>query len=174
MLAKNEISKLFIQLNNKLRDNDIKGELGIVGGAVMCVVFDSRASTKDVDGIFKPSTEIRELAEEIAKENNIPTDWLNDGAKGFLAAKFERNEVTNLSNLLVWAPEPKCMLAMKCISARWDTSDRDDVEFLINHIGLTDAQSVLENIDQFYPKNIVPAKTQFFIEELMEGIKKQN
>jgi len=65
-------------------------------------------------------------------------------------------------------PEPKCMLAMKCISARWDSSDRDDVEFLIKYVGLKDAKTVLENIGQFYPKEIVPAKTQFFIEELMK------
>lgn len=170
MLKQKQISNLFKQLNEKLRQSGTKGELGIVGGAVMCLVFDARAATKDVDGIFKPSSTIRKFAKQIAKDNNIAEDWLNDAAKGFLAEKFETVEVASLSHLLVWAPEPRCMLAMKCISARWDSSDKGDVTFLIKHLGIQDAEAVLKNISQYYPKNLIPAKTQFFIEELMENI----
>ena len=35
--------------NEKLKAKDIQGELGIIGGAVMCLVFKSRVSTKDMD-----------------------------------------------------------------------------------------------------------------------------
>ena len=59
------------------------------------------------------------------------------------------------------------MLAMKCISARWDTSDRDDVEFLIRHLGLTSPREVFEIIEGYYADNMIPPKTQFLIEELL-------
>jgi len=62
------------------------------------------------------------------------------------------------------------MLAMKCISARWDTSDRDDVNFLIHLLKLTKASEVFDIIERYYPKNLVPPKTQFFIEEILEGV----
>lgn len=60
------------------------------------------------------------------------------------------------------------MLAMKCISARWDTSDRDDVIFLIRHLELTRPEQVFEIIEDYYPKRQIPVKTQFFIEEVLE------
>lgn len=66
MLKKEKILELFEKLSKKLESPGEKGEVGIVGGAVMCLVFNARASTKDVDGIFKPTKLIRELVSEIA------------------------------------------------------------------------------------------------------------
>jgi hypothetical protein len=60
------------------------------------------------------------------------------------------------------------MLAMKCISARWETSDKDDVIFLIKHLDLKNVRAVFEIIETYYPKKLIPAKTQFFIEELFD------
>ena len=79
---------------------------------------------------------------------------------------FSKEEVLNLSNLRVWAPEASYMLAMKCISARWDTYDREDVIFLIKHLKLKKPQQVFHIIESFYPKKNIPPKTQFFIEEV--------
>jgi hypothetical protein len=69
----------------------------------------------------------------------------------------------------VWAPEPHYLLAMKCISARWDTSDRDDVAFLIKLLNLREPKTVFDIIESYYPHERIPAKTQFLIEELLEG-----
>jgi hypothetical protein len=105
----------------------------------------------------------------IAAQESLPPDWLNDAAKGFLLPGFERQEVLTLSNLRVWAPEARYMLAMKCISARWDTSDRDDVVFLIKLLKLVTPKEVFEIIESYYPHDTIPPKTQFLIEEVMEG-----
>ena len=59
------------------------------------------------------------------------------------------------------------MLAMKCISARWDSSDRDDVVFLIKLLKLTQPRNVFEIIEDYYPNNRIPPKTQFLIEEVL-------
>lgn len=74
----------------------------------------------------------------------------------------------HLSHLRVWAPEAKYMLAMKCLSARWDTHDRDDVIFLVKHLKLESSLTVFKIIEHFYPKKQIPPKTQFFIEEIFE------
>ncbi|MBL6990601.1 MAG: hypothetical protein ISR65_12525 [Bacteriovoracaceae bacterium] len=168
MLTRKQIITLFEKLNEALKRQNEIGEIGIVGGAVMCLVYQARASTKDVDAIFEPADIIRKLAAVIAVDNQLPPDWLNDGVKNFLVPNFIKNEVLNLSNLRIWAPESKYMLAMKCISARWDTHDRDDVIFLISFLKLKKAQHVFNIIQNYYPKNKIPPKTQFFIEELFD------
>jgi len=167
MLTRQRITELFEQLNVLLRARGEVGEVGIVGGAVMCLVYNARAVTKDVVGIFEPASIIRELARQVAESESLPPDWLNDSAKGFIMPGFVQQEVLALSNLRVWAPEPRYMLAMKCISARWDSSDRDDVQCLLKLLGLKDPQEVFAIIESYYPNNRIPPKTQFLLEELL-------
>jgi hypothetical protein len=170
MLTKEKIIELLEKLNQALSEKGVIGELGLVGGAVMCLVYNARVATKDVDAIFEPAKIIRELARVIAENEKIPTDWLNDAAKGFINPGFSKEEVLILSSLRVWAPEPRYMLAMKCISARWDSNDKDDVIFLVKLLKLTKPKEVFDIIEGYYPKQQIPAKTSFFIEELMEEI----
>ena len=168
MLDTETIKKLFHALNEELRTVDAIGEVGICGGAVMCLVFNARNSTKDVDGIFKPTKEIREAALRVAKSHAIEDDWLNDAAKGYFLSHPPTVDVLNLSNLRVWAPITEYMLAMKCISARFDTHDGDDVRFLVNHLALKSPDETFRIIEEYYPRKHIPPKAQFFIEELFE------
>ena len=170
MLSEKKIRKLFEILNKKLKEKNEVGEIGIVGGAVMCLVYKARASTKDVDAIFEPAQIIRSLASDIASLEGISPNWLNDGAKAYIQPHFQREEIINLSNLKVWAPEARYLLAMKCISARWDTSDRDDVIFLIKYLNIDSEKDVFTLIEDYYPQKIIPAKTKFFIQEIIEKI----
>lgn len=169
MLTKERIVQLLGQLNVLLAERGELGEIGLVGGAVMCLVYNARAATKDVHAVFEPASVIRELAARIAASESIPPDWLNDAAKGFILPGFGRQEVLSLPHLRVWAPEPRYMLAMKCISARWDTSDKDDVIFLIKLLKLSDPKEVFEIIEGYYPHERIPEKTKFLIEELLTG-----
>lgn len=167
MLSRDRIRKLLEKMNTKLAQQNEKGEIGLVGGTVMCLVYNARASTKDVDAIFEPSQKIRRIAKEIAHEEGISENWLNDGAKSYIRPGFLREEVLDLSHLLVWAPEPRYMLAMKCLSARWDSYDKDDVIFLIEKLGIKEPSEVFQIIEKFYPKSVIHPKTQFFIEEVL-------
>jgi len=161
------ILELFEALNDELSKSGVIGEVGLCGGAVMCLVFNARDSTRDVDAIFKPTQAIREAAARVGRRYGVPQDWLNDAAKGYFLNTVPAVEVLNRSNLRVWAPGADYMLAMKCLSARFDTHDADDVRFLVRHLGLHTSEEVLNLIEAFYPRKQVPAKTQFFIEELL-------
>ena len=149
MLTAEQIIKLFEKLNLALANRGEVGEIGIVGGAVMCLVYNARKATKDVDAVFEPAQTIRKLAAEIAEEENLPAEWLNDAAKGFIRPGFAKQEVLNLSHLRVWAPEPRYMLAMKCVSARWDTSDRDDVIFLLKLVQIREPEHAFKLIESY-------------------------
>lgn len=167
MLTKERITQLLEKLNTLLAERGELGEIGLVGGAVMCLVYNARVATKDVHAIFEPASVIRELVVQIAAKESLSPDWLNDAAKGFILPRFERQEVLTLSNLRVWAPEPRYMLAMKCISARWDTSDKDDISLLAKLLKLTKPKEVFDIIESYYPHDRIPAKTRFAVEELL-------
>lgn len=169
MLDREKIKTLFHALNKELCAIGVIGEIGICGGAVMCLVFNASEATKDVDGIFQPTCEIREAALRVAQTEHAPKDWLNDAAKEFFLTQPPSVDVVNLSNLRVWAPTAEYMLAMKCISARFDTHDGDDVEFLVKHLALTKPDEVYAIIEEYYPRQHIPPKTQFLIEELFGG-----
>jgi hypothetical protein len=162
-----EITQYLTELNEELRLMDIKGEVSLFGGAVMCLVYDARPATKDVDAIFKPTSEIRIAIGRIAARHGLNEDWLNDAVKGYWAKHKER-VLFDLSNLTVFVPEPDYLLAMKAIAARDPFYDREDVRRLIEILGLKKPQDVFAIIEKYYPKNQIKPATQYFIEEIFE------
>ena len=167
MLSVDRIRELFLALDAELCARDVVGEVGLCGGAVMWLVFEARKATKDVDAIFQPTAAVREAARRVAGTLGAPEDWLNDAAKGFFHANLPRQAVLDLPNLRVWAPTADYMLAMKCVAARFDSHDLEDVQFLIEHLGLGSPEQVFTTIKTYYPRRLVPAKAQFLVEELM-------
>ena len=167
VLSAGRIRELFAALDRELAARAVVGEIGLLGGAVMCLVFQARESTKDVAAVFAPTREIRDAARAVAGRFGVPDDWLNDAAKGFVVSSPPRIQVLNLPNLRIWAPSADYMLAMKCVSARFDTHDADDVAFLVQHLGLVAPDEVFERIARYYPREQVPPRTRFLVEELL-------
>jgi len=168
-MTKRQILKLLKELGERLLQQEIDGEIGIVGGAAMVLAFDARGATKDVDAIFKPADAIRKAAYRIAQEHGIPADWLNDGVKGFLPGNPQQKIVIlNVPGLRVWVPEPEYMLAMKAMSARVDTKDADDLKLLIRKLKLKSSKKVLAIVEKYYPNHEIPVRVRFFVEELFE------
>ena len=168
MLSRETIRKLFEKLNEMLKEKGERAEIGIVGGTVMCLVFNAREATRDVDAIFHPTKIVRQLAKKLGEQEGMGPDWLNDGAKAYILGEFDKTEVMNLSHLRVWSPCAEYMLAMKCISARWDSNDKHDVVFLIRYLKLKKPKEVFRLIEKYYPKKMIPPKTQFLVEEILQ------
>lgn len=168
-MLKDEIINYLHILNEKLKVQNIKGEICLYGGAVMCLVYDARPSTKDVDAVFQPVAIIREATKTIAEEFDLAEDWLNDGVKGFLV-QHPQKVFFNLSNLVVMVAESEYMLAMKALSARLDGTDSGDIVFLIKKLNLKTPQEVFKIVEKYYPRNLIRPVTQFFIEEVFDGL----
>lgn len=165
---KNRILSLFQQLNNQLEKDDLKGEIYLVGGAVMCLVFNTRAATKDVDGYFQPSPIIRRAAADIARKNGIPVDWLNDGVKGYLSAQGEYDPYLSLSHLTIFAAQPEYLFAMKCLAMRIGEEfyDEEDVRFLIRYLNLEHYDQAAAIMRKYYPLERFPQKTLYALESI--------
>lgn len=166
-MTADEITKYLTELNDELRLMNIKGEVSLYGGAVMCLVYDARPATKDVDAVFRPTAQLREAIALVAKRNDLPDDWLNDGVKGYLVEHPQR-VLFDFSNLSVFVPEPDYLLAMKAISARIDTFDQADVRTLIAFLDLNTPDEVFHVIEKYYPRQQIKPATQYFIEELFD------
>jgi hypothetical protein len=166
-VEKEEIRQCLEELNDELRAMNVKGEVCLYGGAVMCLVFDARPSTKDVDAVFKPTREMREAAARVADAHGLPDDWLNDAVKGFVVPHPQR-VLFDFSNLKVFVPDPDYLLAMKTLAARVDTTDAADVKLLIGVLGLQEPKEVFAILEKYYPHRQIKPATQYFIEELFE------
>jgi hypothetical protein len=165
MLAKEQILLYLRALAEELSKSGVKGEICLYGGSVMCVAYDARPATRDVDAVFAPSRQIREAAKKVAETYELPEDWLNDAVKGFVVA-HPRRILLDLPSLQVFIPEPDYLLAMKTLSARVDGTDKTDVVFLIGKMGVKSPQEVFDILAKYYPNEQIKPATQYFIEEL--------
>jgi hypothetical protein len=165
-MDKDQMISALSRLNEKLRSTDETGEIILFGGAVMCLVFGSRGYTRDIDAVFEPKGSIYAYAREVAKEEGLPLNWLNDGVKGWLYVEPETDLVMQLSNLRVMAAKPEYILSMKCYAARLDTDDLNDAKVLVNHLGLTDRNQVLDIVEKYIPSKLLSVKTAAFAEAL--------
>ena len=162
-----EIKQYMSELNDELSTMNVKGEICLYGGAVMCIAFNARPETKDVDAVFEPVRVIGQAANRIAERHNLAVDWLNNGVKMFLV-EHEKKILFDMSHIKVFIPESDYLLAMKVLASRADTMDLEDIDFLIDELKLQNAEEVLEIVETYYPHKQVKPETTFQLEELFE------
>jgi hypothetical protein len=171
--SKSELERMLSLLNEQLRKNGVTGEVCLVGGAAMILAFGSRESTRDIDALVMAPAGVRTAVAQVAEANGFPPNWLNDGAKGFAAGQStEMKDILQLSHLRVLVPPAEYILAMKCLAARvgLDEHDKEDTKFLMQHIGLRSPDAVLAIVEKYYPRERIPAKTQYFIQEACDEL----
>jgi hypothetical protein len=168
-LAQSDIRRLFELLNEELRASGTSGELYLVGGAVMCLAYDARPSTADVDAYFRPSTKVRAAAARAAAKARLPSDWLNDGVKGYMSAEGDFAPFLELDHLRVMVAQPTYLLAMKCLAMRIGAEfhDEEDVRFLLRLLDVRTYEQAIEIIAKYYPLERFPQKALYALEELL-------
>ena len=170
-LSKRDIERLLELLNEELRSSSVNGEIYLVGGAVMCLVFGARESTRDVDAYFEPTKKIREAAARVAVQSGVDEHWLNDAVKGYLSARGPFSTYLELSNLRVFCADANYLLAMKCLAMRIGEQfqDLDDVRYLLRHIGVREYEDAMEIVTKYYPRSRFPQRTLYALEELLQA-----
>ena len=161
-----EITQYLEELNEELRLTNVKGEVSLFGGAVMCLAFKARPATKDVDAIFEPVREIRNAANRVADRHNLKVGWLNMAVKMFVV-EHQRSVLLDLSNLKVFVPEGEYIFAMKVLAARADTSDIEDIQFLADKLAIKTIEEAAAIVRNYYPNKEIKAETVFLLEELL-------
>lgn len=168
-LSGKDLRGLFGELNDELAAAECKGELYLVGGAVMCLAYAARPSTEDVDAYFRPVREVREAAARIAARSRVPADWLNDAVKAYLSEHGDYRPWLELSHLRIMMAQPEYLLAMKCLAFRIGAEfhDEDDVRFLLRLLDIESYARAVEIITRYYPQDRFPQKTLYALGELL-------
>lgn len=168
-LGKSDIRRLFELLNDELRQADTVGEVFLVGGAVMCMAYDARPSTRDIDAVLRPADTVREAAARVAIKAGIEARWLNDGVKGFMSTQGEYAPFIELDHLKIMVAQPEYLLAMKCLAMRIGAEfhDEEDVRFLLRLLDIRSYDQGLRIIAKYYPLERFPRKTLYALEDLL-------
>jgi hypothetical protein len=154
-------------LGDELSRQGVRGQIFIVGGAAMALAFSTRRVTKDIDAVFEPKSAIYAAAEKVAEEHGLPADWLNDAVKSFMPGKdADARPLPEVDGIEVTTASPRYLLAMKLMAMRFGEDD-EDIKILLDQCDMHSAQEALDLLGEMYPAKEPPAKTRFFLEELM-------
>jgi hypothetical protein len=169
-LRRADIRRLLEMLNEDLRHTHTQAEIFLVGGAVMCLAYEARASTQDVDALFRPAGLVREAASRVAVRANLDPRWLNDAVKGYLSENADFAPFLELDHLRVMIAQPEYLLAMKCLAMRIGEAfhDEADVRYLLRHLDIDSYVQALAVITRYYPLERFPQKTLYALEEILE------
>jgi hypothetical protein len=170
-LTQQDLRRLFTLLDEELGQSGSEAELFVVGGAVMCLAYNARASTQDADAVFRPSAAVRAAAGRVAQRAGVPPNWLNGAVKGYLSAQGEFAPFLELAHLRVMLAQPAYLLAMKCLSFRIGAEfhDEEDIRYLLRHLELRRYDEALAVISKYYPIERFPQKTLYALAELFSG-----
>ena len=157
-------------LGKELERANLRGEVIITGGAAMCLVHSARDSTKDIDALYEPKSEITALAEKIADEHGLPQNWLNDSVKGFMGGNAETVDFMRAGNLKISSVTPEYLLAMKLMSSRVEGQDYGDIKFLMRELNIRTYEEAESVIRRFFPIDRILPKTGYIIEQFLEEL----
>ena len=159
-------------------------EIAVYRGSALMLIFDWRAATKDVDGVFEADRDIvRRLATRIAEQYGWTADWLNDGVKGYLSVRDDEAGMKLLSGefpsadepgLRVFVPRREYLFAMKRRTMRLggvdENRDIEDIRKLAAEIGLQTLEEAMALVGSFYPRSQLQPKVQFGLEEIFSDL----
>ncbi len=162
-----EIEHCLRRVGHYLNEQGLVGEILILGGAYMTLVLQQRDTTIDVDAYFASNAAaIREAAARVAREQGLPSDWLNDAVKGFMYVQPEVTPWLDCPGLRVYAPSPAYIFAMKALAGRPD--DLRDLQALRGVLKLASASEALEVVTRYVPAGLLTPRVRYLVEDLFD------
>ena len=168
LFAHDDILDAFTELAARLEHVGVIGQVHVIGGAAMLLAYNPvRASTRDIDAMFSPDTPVVNAVRDIARERRWPGTWLNNQASVYASRNpGEGPRVFDHPHLQVMATPADHLMAMKVLAAR-ATSDRHDLEFLIDYLGVTSRQQAWDIVARFFPDTPIPQRSKRLVEDLI-------
>jgi len=177
-LTKTRITRALRRLGELAHARKVTLEVSLYGGAVFTLVYDSRPATKDVDAVVQPSAVAQELAGQVAAEQGLPEDWLNDSVKQFLAPQEEKRRLTGQEfgpGLRVSVPTAAYLLALKLRACRPPlpgyAGDEADIRFLLRKIRPKSLAAVESTFEKFFPGDALGERATALVDETLEELK---
>jgi hypothetical protein len=164
------IQSLLGALDEQLAARGTTADIYLVGGAAIALSFDAARTTRDLDAVFAPTSEVRAAARNVADQFGLAEDWLNDAVKGFVppGADAGQRVVFESAHLRVCVAGAEHLLAMKVAAARVE-QDRGDLAHLVEALGLRSADQALQIArDCLGPAYPIPPRALYLLDEIFE------
>lgn len=144
-LSAEEITDYLSVLLDRLAARGVTVTGYIVGGVAVAIQLGRDERTPDIDGFFRPQTEVFAEAAAMAAEFDLNPDWINAHAAGFIefdpADDYDAQVIVAHGHRVAVA-SPRVLLAMKIASLR--PKDRGDISRLILHLDITDPDEIVD------------------------------
>ena len=170
-LSQDRLRQALRRLGELAQAEGVELELSLYGGAVFTLVYGSRESTKDVDGVIRPSEIGHKLARQVAREQALPEDWLNGDVAQFLAEREERRPYPKDdlgAGLVVTVPTAAYLLALKLRACRPPLpgypGDEADILFLLRKIRPTSREDITALFARFFPHDVLSPRAEDIID----------
>lgn len=161
-LSRLRITQALRRLGELAHEQNVTLEVSLYGGAVFTLVYESRDATKDVDAVVRQSKIAKTLAAKVAKELDLPDDWLNDDVKQFLAEKEAKRQLTESDfgkGIRISVPTAAYLLAMKLRACRPPLpgylGDYGDIRFLVQKMEIDSVKAAEAIHDKFFPHDVL-------------------
>lgn len=155
-------------------------DLAVYGGSCLALVSNFRVSTRDVDAVaLRDQAVLDELAADVGVALGLPASWLNDGVRTYLSPAVDAPAQHELfatypsetrPGLRVFVPNAAYMLAMKLLALRIDpaaeSQDLPDILNLLDVVGLTRKDEIVEFAARFYPEARISGKLHLSIDTI--------
>jgi hypothetical protein len=168
-LTRDVIVKALELLADRLPPDAPRVDLIVVGGAAMVLLFGARDSTKDVDAFHldpEARSRVAEAAAAVAMALDLPGDWLNDAAKGYVHGLTLGPVLLDAPSLRVRTLSIMQLLAMK-LSAWRDDLDVEDARRL-----LKECRGAKNDVWREVEPHVIPGremKARYAFEDLWES-----
>lgn len=167
LLGREELVGLLTEIGEVLADRGVKGHLFVVGGAAMALAYDTRRSTRDLDGVFVPKDVVAEVAEAVGARHGLEPGWLNDAVQGFVPDDDpDATTLIDTGGIAVTVTSPRYLFATKVMASRVER-DADDLLALFDLSGYRDADEALADAERRYGRQPLPAKAGFLLREVL-------
>ena len=177
-LKRTAIIRALTRLGELCAGQKSRVEIALYGDTVMMLAYDCRDATKDIDAIFHPVEVIASLIRQVAREQKLPEDWMNNGVGAFVAGREERVVFAQLQipGLHVTRPSARYLLAMKCRAGRLPTpfraGDLADITFLLRELAIGSMAEVDAIIGEFYGESALEPGKRWLVEKLLAEVRR--
>ncbi len=168
------LRRAFDGLSRQLAERDIKAHIYVVGGAAMILAHRCLRATGDVDVLeVDRRDEVLQAAGEVAREQGLPRDWLNDAVRTtpWLAPRPDTRPVVvyDSPHLSVTGASAEQLLAMKVRVGR--PGAHDDIQFLIRRLDISTLQHVEAIHHAVFPRDHIPETNMGVIIDCLDRVR---
>lgn len=176
-LTKTRLTAALRRLGELAHARGLVLELSLYGGAVFTLVYGSRESTRDVDGLIRPAAAAEPLIGQVSREQNLPPDWLNADVRQFLASKEEKRVWTDADfgpGLRITLPTAAYLLALKLRACRSPlpgfAGDEGDIRFLLRRLRPKSYGDVVAGFQRFFPGEVPDERAEALVRRILPEV----